>query len=42
MITETAYIKLAYLLSTRPEEVRELFGKDLIGEMPKTDLGDFK
>ncbi|MCA9477807.1 MAG: Glu-tRNA(Gln) amidotransferase subunit GatD [Nanoarchaeota archaeon] len=42
MITETAYIKLAYLLSTNKEKVRELFDKDLLGELPKTDLGDFQ
>lgn len=41
MSTETAYIKLAYLLSTQPDKVRELFDKDIMGEQPKTDIGGF-
>ena len=33
MHPETAYIKLAWLVSNHPKEVRELFGKDLRGEL---------
>ena len=35
MLTETAYIKLAWLLSNNKKEVKALVGKDLRGEINK-------
>ncbi len=42
MTPETAYIKLAWLLSNRPKEVAELIAEDLVGEISeRTEIGTF-
>lgn len=35
MTTETAYIKLAWLLSNYPKKAKEMIGQDLVGEISK-------
>ena len=38
MLTETAFVKLAWLLSNYPKQVKELYGKNLRGEISERTL----
>ena len=41
MTTETAFIKLAWLISNYPKDVRKMLDKDLKGEISKRTSEDF-
>ena len=41
MTTETAFIKLAWLISNYPKDVRKMIDKDLKGEISRRTSEDF-
>jgi L-asparaginase/Glu-tRNA(Gln) amidotransferase subunit D len=41
LTSETAFIKLAWLLSNHPKNVREMMNENVRGELSNRILGDF-